>query len=210
MNYDPSTLEAELRKLQAAPLDEALLARLEASADDTWTELTHEERHFENLLREKAPARLSADFLSQLESVTTGVHFPMDEKVILFPNGSTPRTKRHNRPMWAAAAAVALIGAASALLVPTTEKPVANTRSSNGSAAPALAAATTNSFVPASFNRGLSEVHDEGVVWKSNKQPHRLVRVVYTDLVTLKDASGRTVEVEQPRVKYMLVPDKTD
>jgi hypothetical protein len=34
--------------------------------------------------------------------------------------------------------------------------------------------------------------------------------VVYKDLVTLKDASGRTVQVEQPRVEYMLVPAKTD
>ena len=65
-------------------------------------------------------------------------------------------------------------------------------------------------FIPAGFNRGLSEVHDEGVVWKSNSQPHSVVRVVYKDLVTLKDASGRTVQVEQPRVEYMLVPAKTD
>jgi hypothetical protein len=65
-------------------------------------------------------------------------------------------------------------------------------------------------FVPAGFNRGLSEVHDEGVVWKSNSQPHSVVRVVYKDLVTLKDANGRTVQVEQPRVEYMLVPAKTD
>jgi hypothetical protein len=37
-----------------------------------------------------------------------------------------------------------------------------------------------------------------------------VVRVVYKDHVTLRDASGRTMEVEQPRVEYMLVPDKTD
>jgi hypothetical protein len=29
-------------------------------------------------------------------------------------------------------------------------------------------------------------------------------------MVTLKDANGRTVQVEQPRVEYMLVPAKTD
>ena len=30
------------------------------------------------------------------------------------------------------------------------------------------------------------------------------------DLVTLKDAAGRTYQVEQPRVEYILVPAQTD
>jgi len=209
MKHDPSNLEEELRQLQAAPLDEALLARLEASADGTWTELTHEEVRFENFLRETSPAKLPADFLASLESVTAGVHFSVDEKVILFPNGNAAPKERRHRPIWAAAAAVALIGAASALLVPTADTPKTDSQASNRTTPPAIAAEAGN-FVPTSFNRGLSEVHDEGVVWKSNNQPHRVVRVVYTEHVTLRDASGRTVEVEQPRVKYMLVPDKTD
>lgn len=209
MNHDPSTVEEELRKLQAAPLDEALLARLEESADGRWTQLTHEEIRFESLLRQQSPAKLPADFLASLESITTGVHFPVNEKVILFPNGSTVVKKRRDRPMWAAAAAVAFIGALSAWLVPTTGTPKPQSQASNRITPPAVAA-EAESFVPTRFNRGLSEVHDEGVVWKSNNEPHRVVRVVYTEHVTLKDASGRTVEVEQPRVKYMLVPDKTD
>ncbi len=209
MKHDPSNLEGELRQLQAAPLDEALLARLATSADGTWTEPTHEEIRFENFLRETAPAKLPADFLASLESITAGTHFSVDEKVILFPNGNAAPKKRKSRPMWAAAAAVALIGAASALLVPTTEMPKTTAQASNRNSPPVAANAATN-FVPASFNRGLSEVHDEGVVWKSNHEAHRVVRVVYTDHVTLKDASGRTVEVEQPRVKYILIPDRTD
>jgi hypothetical protein len=211
MKHDPSNLEDELRQLQAVPLDEALLARLEASADGTWTELNHEEIRFENLLRRTSPAKLPLDFLADLESITAGVHFPVDEKVILFPNGNASPQKRRHRPMWAAAAAVALIGAATALLVPTAESQKTVPQAGNGiGISPPVATGAGNHFVPATFNRGLSEVHDEGVVWKSNNEPHRVVRVVYTDHVTLKDSSGRTMEVEQPRVKYMLVPDKTD
>lgn len=210
MNHDPSTLEEELRKLQAAPLDEALLARLEASADGTWTELTHEEVRFENFLRESSPAKLEADFLTRLDSVTAGVHFPLNDKVILFPNGTGAPVKRESRSMWAAAAAVALIGAATALFMPAPSSPKSPPIVSNNRIAPPAVSNSNQNFVPASFNRGLSEVHDEGVVWKSNSEPHRVVRVVYNDHVTLKDASGRTVEVEQPRVEYMLVPDKTD
>lgn len=210
MKHDPSLLEEELRKLQAAPLDEALLARLEASADGTWTELTHEEIRFESFLSQISPAQLPADFMASLESITAGVHFPVNEKIVLFPKGSATAKKREHRPIWGAAAAVALIGAASALLIPTEHAPKAASPQVSNKISPPISANVSQNFVPASFNRGLSEVHDEGVVWKSNNQPHRVVRVVYTDHVTLKDASGRTVEVEQPRVKYMLVPAKTD
>lgn len=213
MNHDPSTLEEELRKLQAAPLDEALLARLEASAEGTWTELTREELRFEERLRQSSPARLSPDFLAELESITRGVHFPVNEKILLFPNGAPAAAKaRTHRPMWASAAAVALIGAATALLMPTRE--VAKTAYSNGGGGvigrPPASSNPTRNFVPATFNRGLSAVHDEGVIWKSDTEPQRVVRVVYHDQMTLKDDSGRTIEVEQPRVEYMLVPARTD
>jgi hypothetical protein len=210
MNQDLSTLEEELRKLQAAPLDDALLARLEASAEGTWTELTREELRFENLLRQSAPSKLAPDFLAELESVTRGVHFPVNGKILLFPKGAPAAMTRTHRPMWAAAAAVAIIGAASALLMPTGEIPKTVSVGS-GLTSPPVSAYAAQNFVPASFNRGLSEVHDEGVIWKSNtEQPQRVVRVVYMDRITLKDANGRTFEVEQPRVEYMLVPAKTD
>ncbi|MEO8616334.1 MAG: hypothetical protein ABI600_14410 [Luteolibacter sp.] len=209
MKTDPSLLEEELRKLQAAPLDEALLERLEASADGTWTELTQQETRYENFLREISPAKLPADFLTSLESLTGGLHFPVDGKLIIFPNTNTAPRKRGHRSMWGAAAAVAIIGAISALLVPTASNPNKSSQVANRIPLPASNIKAAN-FVPASFNRGLSEVHDEGVVWKSNNEPNRVMRVVYMDHVTLKDANGRTMEVEQPRVEYMLVPAKTD
>ena len=209
MKNDPSILEEELRKLQAAPLDQALLGRLEASADGTWTELTHQEIRFENFLREVSPAKLPADFLTSLEAITGGVHFPVDGKLIIFPNTNTAPRKRGQRSMWGAAAAVAIIGAISALLIPTASNPNKTSQVAIRIPPPANSIKAAN-FVPASYNRGLSEVHDEGVVWKSNNEPHRVMRVVYMDHVTLKDANGRTMEVQQPRVEYMLVPAKTD
>ncbi len=209
MKTDPSLLEEKLRKLQAAPLDEALLERLEASADGTWTELSPQEIRVESFLREVSPARLPADFLASLVSITDGVQFPVDQKVIIFPNTNIYPGKRGHRSMWGAAAAVAIIGAISALLIPTGSHSNHSSQVANR-IQPPLSSNKTGNFVPASFNRGLSEVHDEGVVWKSNNAPHRVMRVVYMDHVTLKDANGRTMEVEQPRVEYMLVPAKTD
>ncbi len=207
MTPDQPSLEADLRELHAAVLDEALLARLEAAADGTLTRLGPGEIHFEELLRKSSPAAPSPRFLARLESIVSEVPFPVDQKILLFPKAVV--RARRPRPIWGAAAAVAVIGAVTALMVPSTKGPVNPTRQVTKVSPPVTSTANPN-FAPASFNRRLSEVHDEGVVWKSNNQPHTLVRVVYKDLITLRDANGRTFQVEQPRVDYMLVPAKTD
>lgn len=209
MTHDPTSLEAQLRELQAAALDDALLLRLEAAADGTSTQLSHAEIRFEALLRETPPARLSAEFLAQLEAVVHEVPFAVNEKIVLFPKANNAVHTRRHRPMWGAAAAVALIGAATALLMPAGKPPEKTARQSAPAPSP-VTRPTNGNFVPAAFNRGVSEVRDEGVIWKSNNQPHSLVRVVYKDKITLKDKSGRTFQVEQPRIEYMLVPAKTN
>lgn len=209
MTHDPTSLEAQLRELQATALDGALLLRLEAAADGTATRLSHGEIRFEALLRETSPARLPADFLARLEAVFHEVPFAVDEKIVLFPKANSAVHTRRHRPMWGAAAAVALIGAATALLMPA-EKPPEKTAGQSAPASSPVTRPINGNLVPAAFNRGVSEVHDEGVVWKSNNQPHSLVRVVYRDKITLRDKDGRTFQIEQPRVEYMLVPARTN
>lgn len=210
MTPDHPSLEAELRELRATALDEAFLTRLEASAEGTWVELSNQERSFENFLRATSPAKLEPAFLANLEAILRDVPFITDEKIVHFPKAAATPPARHSRPMWGAAAAVALIGAATALMMPAGKSPDPTPRRVASVASAPIKTPAHGNFVPADFNRGLSEVHDEGVVWKSNSQPHSVVRVVYRDLVTFKDANGRTVQVEQPRVEYMLVPAKTD
>ena len=48
------------------------------------------------------------------------------------------------------------------------------------------------------------------MIVQENQLPHRLLKVVYMDRVTLKDADGRTYQVEQPRIEYILVPATAD
>lgn len=209
MTHDPLLLEAMLHDLQATPLDEAFLDRLEAAADETLVELSREEIRFEEFLREKKPAALTPDFIAHLEKITHEVPFAVDEKIVLFPRTNRSPAARGSRPMWAAAAAVALIGGLSALLLPSQKSPeiIANQTRTE---APLTTQATAGNFVPASLDSGISEVKDEGIVWKTNNQPHNVVRMVYKDLITLKDDSGRTFQVEKPRVEYILVPTNTD
>ena len=47
-------------------------------------------------------------------------------------------------------------------------------------------------------------------MWQTDTQPKSVVRVIYKDKMTLKDDRGRTFQVEQPRVEYLLVPARTD
>lgn len=209
MTHDPLLLEASLHDLAAPPLDEAFLNRLEAAADETLVQLSREEIAFEALLREIKPAELTADFIAQLAKVVHEVPFAVDEKIVLFPRTNRSPAARGSRPMWAAAAAVALIGGLTALLIPS-RTPSGNIVSQTPTAAPLVTNSAPGNFVPASFNRGISEIHDEGIVWKANKQPHNVVRMVYKDLITLKDSSGRIFQVEKPRVEYILVPANTD
>lgn len=226
MNPELPDLDAELRGLRATALDEALLLRLEACADGTFAQLNSEELRFEAKLRETRPAPLDAAFLADLGKIFHEVPFPVNEKIVLFPkannvanNAATGERLKRQRPMWAAAAAVALIGAATALLMPSGNTGPRYAGSEKGGGAttgrppgitspPAFNA--SNNIVPASFNRGVSEVNDEGIVWNGNNQPHNKVRVVYKDKMTVKEENGRTYQVEQPRVHYLLVPAHTD
>jgi len=212
MSSDPSSIENDLRQLRAAALDESLLARLEACADGRLTQLDPAELEFEKRLRGTPPARLSPDLMASLVTTVAALPFPAaDPKIVRFPAAAEPQPSRHarqNRHWWGAAAAVALFGALAGWLVPAgnPSAPVAD----NKPAAPAIRPVAPAPLVPAGFNRGLSEASDEGVIWHSNNQPHRVLKVVYQERVTLKDADGRTYHVEQPRVEYILVPAKTD
>ena len=207
MSYDPNQIESDLRRMCPAELDEALLARLDSCAQGTWKELDPAEVAFGKRLAGIGPAPLSAALTESLESLLSGVAFPKDGNIVPFPQQEVAPEPKRQRGWWSAAAVVALTGALSAFLVPTEKGPsqVAKLPSDR----PVLSNSAAEKLVPAGFRSGLQEARDEGVVWQQN-QPHRVLRVVYNERVTWKDAQGRTVELEQPRVEYILVPSKTD
>jgi hypothetical protein len=96
-----------------------------------------------------------------------------------------------------------------ALLVPVAERK--NTVATSTPAPPsAVAKSPASHLVPAGFRRGLSEASDQGVIWRSADQAHRVLKVVYKDSVTMRDAEGRIYQMEEPRVEYILVPARID
>jgi hypothetical protein len=206
MTPDSATLEAELRKLQAATLDDDFFNRLEAATSDSLTILNPEEIRFEAFLRQTRPAALSADYLAKLETVVSTTPFAVNDKILLFPVTSPQAvTPRKQASAWRAVAAVAVIGAFSALMIPLGKKTgTADTFQET------VSHPTSGNFIPASFDRNISTVKNEGMVWNSNQQAQSVIRVEYKDKIIYKDSMNRTFQIEQPRVQYLSIPAKTD
>ncbi len=206
MNHDLHDLESSLAGLRPSRADEALLERLESAADGSLTELTVSELRFESLLSGQRPAALPAEFFASLEKAVASTPFPVGDKIVMFTKGNVaPKNIRRFRPM-IAAAAVALLGGMTALMMPNGTSAGHHGGSVVSNPIPSK---LSGGFVPASYGNNVQTASDEGVVWKEDR-PHRVVRVVYKERASFINAQGERVEVEQPRVEYILVPEKID
>ena len=205
---DDSTrqLEEQLGKLRAPALSPELMARLEAAADGSLTSTAATQQSLEARLGACKPAPLRDSLLADLEATMAKVDFQTASTVLAFPASRKARP----RFQWRAAAAVALLGALSALfLQPKDQGPTAmqDPHAPRGATSPSRPA--NPSIVPADAIRQISNTSDEGVIWHSER-PHRVLKVVYKEQVTLKQADGSTRVVERPRVEYYLVPTESD
>ena len=211
MKKDTQDLEKQLHDHQAVELDDGLLDRLEAAAEGTLTELTEDEVKFEAELRAIQPHGLRPEVLEELETAVEGIPAPTQVHVLPFSRQEANRPRRVLRfdPIWAGvAAAVALLGMLTSLLMDPVGGPASNLADNKPQpalSAPVLAAAPDSDF-PAEFTRALSQTQDEGIIWGENKDPHRVLKVTYTDRVSMKRKDGSTYQVEKPRVEYYLVP----
>jgi hypothetical protein len=206
-SIDDLEIEARLLRLLPAGPDADLLERLTAAAEGTATDLTDVEQADEAAFRHFRPAPLSGDFAARLQAVVAGAAFPLDEKIVLFPKGAPAVKRSGSFPRIAVAAAVAMMGAAAALLLPG--------GGGKGDVPPNVArdvpvASAPSEFVPANFNRGFSDARDQGVLWNGVDQPHRVVRIEYLDRATFVNGEGKTLELEQPKVEYILIPEEID
>lgn len=204
MSQDLHELETKLHALRPAAPGNELAARLA----DISRPAPAADPALEAALRALRPAALGTDLTESVLRRTTG----SQPAVIPFHKPA----RSWNRYMLPVAAAVALLGAAAALLVPTSANRGGNTVANNP--APAHPP-TTNAIphengnpalVPASFGTDLAQAKDEGVLWQGPNQARRVVKVTYRDRGTYVTPDGRKVEVEIPRVEYILVPEKLD
>ncbi|MBK1881718.1 hypothetical protein JIN85_04790 [Luteolibacter pohnpeiensis] len=216
---DPKELESLLRQLSPKALDLDLLDRLEQAADGSLESLSLEEMQFEASLRRVKPSALPENFFNCLEQQLSSTPFPVNKKILLFPKAAPEAVKpaRFSRSMWSAAAAVAILGASAALLLPNRSASVSPIQQASNhlpASVPAPLAdrvsPTNASLVPAGFERGLNSTRDEGIYWDSSNTPHRVLRVEYMDHYIMKSKDGKTYTTNLPRTQYILVPEKVD
>ncbi len=217
MKKDTQDLEQQLHDQQAVELDEALLDRLESAAEGTLTKLTEEEVKFEAELRAIQPEGLSKPLLNTLETVVQDIPAPTQVHVLPFPQSKEanqdrqPRAHTHRKtPTWAAAAAaVALLGVISAWWLDPMNGSTSVTAGQNSPDDVTPPENVVPATAPAEFTRNLTHTQDQGIIWGENKEPHRVIKVTYTDRVSMTKQDGSTYEVEKPRVEYYLVPTES-
>ena len=165
-------------------------------------------RKFEEELERLSPVAMPAGMIARMEAAmetwqtageTTG-------NVVPFSGKTVRRDGARNRRFWAAAAAVAILGAAAALLVPN-EGPSGVTTAGVSDAPNYLAA----SFAPMKAHRNIINAADQGVVMTNDAQPFRAVRLECVDKIEFRNKAGEKLRVEAlPRVRIVLIPVRTD
>ncbi len=211
MDSELQNIEDVLKAIRPAAPAPACMDRLLAAVEGRIQRTDPALKAVEDRLAGIAPASLSAPLADSMLATVSRIPFPVDEKVVLFPGGAkTGPVARPRRSWFAAAAAVAVAGAFSALMVDPVSHSSSGAESAaaaDGSTAPRVA---PKGFVPASVGTGVEQASDEGVMWTPDGKPMRMVRVIYSDKVKYLNERGEVIEVERPRVEYLMVPEKID
>lgn len=219
MEYNQQELESRLAGMCPSAPDAALLDCVELAAASDLLHLTPIEAALERRLHAFRPAQVPNRVAVVFLATVGDMEFPKERNLIPFPGKAAPLTNQCRHPrkrMYAAAAAVALLGGLSALLIPIHGNTNAFAKNNNPPRTPnppvtsQITQGTRQGFVPASFGRGVADVKENGVVWDKAGRPCRVVRVIYMDYATMVNYKGERVKTVQPRIEYLLVPEKMD
>ena len=165
-------------------------------------------RKFEEELERLSPAGMPDGMIARMEAAMEGWQTQEEpaRKVVPFPGWNASKGAGRKGNFWAAAAAVALFGAATALLIPNRG---ADRHAETNSAVPPDVMAA--SFAPVNAHRNIINASDEGVVVTNNARPHRAVRLECVDRIEFRNAAGQKLRIEAPpRVRIVLIPVQTD
>ncbi len=205
MEAEFQELEATLKGLRPAAPDAACIDRLLAAVQGR---LPAADAAVERELAGLRPSPLAGAAAERLLETVSRMPFPVDEKVVLFPGAAKPVAKAASRRPWlAAAAAVAVLGAFSAMMI---DGPRDASLPVSGTERIQTRAAGRAGVMPASLGSGVHDVRDEGLFWTRDGRPLRRVKVIYMDRAEFLADDGKTIVREVPRVEYLLVPERID
>lgn len=215
MDHEFQDIEDSLKGLRPAKPDAACLDRLLSAVEGRLQKNDLSVAGIESRLASMLPVAPAPEAFERMLETVSRLPFPVDEKVVLFPGAAKPAATSKpvsRRPWYAAAAAVAVAGAFTALMVD-------GGRNNHGSGPVAIenkeprvvtkgpVSPQANKIVRAST--GVQEASDQGVRW-SNGKPMRMVRVRYMDKVQVMGEDGKLREVEVPREELLMLPEKID
>lgn len=237
-------LESQLASLVPSSITAETTMRMEDAMHNALEQKHDEElQDLETHLGQLAPAGISSDMVTRMAEAMDRWHeyVPLEEKLVPFGDreestsekskGFTHGRKSSGYGMFAAAAAVALLGAAAALIMPHMNEPsaggtVADTGiSTDQPSVPPRAVvmdsrnlhsvdvtnAPRDAWVePGSLSHNITNTVDAGVMITRDNVPHRSIRIEYVDRIKVIDEEGREIEINRPGVQYMLIPVKTN
>lgn len=162
-------------------------------------------KQLEEELRGFAPSPMSGDVLARMveamdrwEQAEGDRDADFSGKVVPFPK----EEKRASwRPMWSAAAAVAILGAVMGVMLPDTESPGVTAMNGLGPV-PALRQA---SLVPVNVQRKVRSM-DAGMVSNKDGLEYQLIRVVRQEEADFRGGGDVGLKISRPKVDYYVVP----
>lgn len=176
-------------------------------------------------LERMAPGSMPEGMISRMEAAMEGwkdVSWQDEEaKVVPFPRAEekcVPQEQKSGKPLWAAVAGMALLGAvAGMVLIP---EPLPTEISSNrldndkSSKAPGVTlppgTVQTIELAPKTAKRTIVDATERNVIIPNGAMPVRLMRVDLVDRVMFSSPGGEEFHLEVPSVNYRLVPAPTD
>ena len=162
-------------------------------------------------LERLAPEALPEGMISRMEDAMNGwQENEQEEKVVPFPVADS---KESRGSIWKAVAAMVMLGAATAMLIPTgSEVSAVNLAVATPGpvAAPVSLPVAPVSFEPLSAERDVVSANNHGVVFVGKDVPHRCMRVESLEHYEFEGENGQTLRVSKPSVDYILIPVRAD
>jgi hypothetical protein len=179
MDKDLLELEEELRSFAPRAMSAKVVSRM-VSAMESWEE------------SEEISAEKSSD------EVNAG-------KVVAFPSHSSHHQRRSSwHPTWAAAAAVAIVGAVGAVMVPKSDSSGAGVTAMSDDLGP-VPLLRQASFVPVKAERKVSSM-DAGVISDRQGTPYQVLRVTRQEEANFEGDDNVGLKISRPKVDYFVVP----
>ena len=176
-------------------------------------------------LERMAPGSMPEGMISRMEAAMEGwknVSWQDEQaKVVPFPRAkekSTPQEQKSGKPLWAAVAGMALLGAVAGMVLIPEPLPtgVASNRLENDKSSKASGVTLppgtvqTIELAPKTAKRTIVDATERNVIIPNGAMPLRLMRVDLVDRVMFSSPGGEEFHLEVPSVNYRLVPAPTD